>query len=312
MKIPENVCLENVACPLGCTKNDEIMLIGRDRLHDLPGEFSVVKCRNCGLMRTNPRPTPETIGFYYPSEYGPYQSSEAPVTKNAVGFKKWLRRLLGLNARAMPPISVGRLLEIGCASGTYLEQMRQEGWAVEGIEFSETAAQLARKKGLNVQVATVESASAPVQPVDVVAAWMVLEHLHEPINALRKLLTWTKPNGYLIASIPDAGSLVHMSFAEKRYDLHLPNHLYHFTPKTIANVLEASGWQLTRVFWQRNCNTLLWSSEYLARDKGWARAEYAVRWLRTAKSASKFRVLLGWVLGVTRQSGRMEIWARPK
>ena len=154
--------------------------------------------------------------------------------------------------------------------------------------------------------------NAPAQPVDVVAAWMVLEHLHEPVNALKKLLTWVKPNGYLIASVPDAGSLILQPFAEKRYDLQLPNHLYHFTTNTIAKVLEISGWQLTRVFWQRNCNSLLWSGEYLACDKGWTWVEQIIRWLRTAKKASKLRILLGWILGVTRQSGRMEIWAKPK
>lgn len=312
MNAPENVKLEDSPCPLGCPKNDEIVLTGRDRLHNLPGEFTVVKCHSCGLMRTNPRPTPDTIGFYYPNEYGPYQSPETLVAKTSTGFKKWLRKLLGLDARAMPPIAAGHLIEIGCASGTYMEQMRREGWVVEGIEFSDSAAQFARKKGLVVQVATVESAVAPAQPVDVVAAWMVLEHLHEPVNALRKLLTWVKPNGYLIASVPDAGSLIHQPFAEKRYDLHLPNHLYHFTANTVAKVLERSGWQLTRIFWQRNCNTLLLSSEYLARDKGWTRVEHAVRWLRTAKKAGKLRIFLGWILGVTRQSGRMEIWAQPK
>lgn len=312
MNAPENVKLEDVVCPLGCQKNDEIVLNGRDRLHDLPGEFTVVKCRSCGLMRTNPRPTADTIGFYYPAAYGPYQSLEPVAAKTSIGFKGWLRKLLGLNARAMPPIAAGHLLEIGCASGAYMELMRREGWVVEGIEFSDSAAQCARKDGLTVQVATVESALAPAQPVDVVAAWMVLEHLHQPVNALTKLLTWVKPNGYLIASIPDAGSLIHRQFADKRYDLHLPNHLYHFTPKTIASVLEAAGWRLTRIFWQRNCNTLLWSTEYLAREKKWSRVEHTVRWLRTAKKAGELRILLGWLLGVTRQSGRMEIWAQPK
>ena len=57
---------------MGCSSNDEIILASRDLLHDLPGIFTVVKCSNCGLMRTNPRPSPDTIGFYYPENYGPY------------------------------------------------------------------------------------------------------------------------------------------------------------------------------------------------------------------------------------------------
>jgi len=310
----EWVRLEDVCCPLGCPRRDEIVLTGRDRLHDLPGEFAVVKCLSCGLMRTNPRPTPDTIGAYYPSDYGPYKNPETAIARPSNEFKKRLRKLLRLDAKTMPPIPVGRLVEIGCASGVYMEQMHREGWVVEGIEFSDLAAQLARNKGLVVQVATVETAQAPDQPVDVVAAWMVLEHLHNPVSALTKLRAWIKPDGLLIASVPDSGSLLNRQFVELRYDLHLPNHLYHFSASTIAKVLDMSGWQLTRVFWQRNCNTLLWSTEYLARDKKWARVERAVQWLRTStrKSAGRLRMLLGWVLGVTRQSGRMEIWARPR
>lgn len=55
--MPPEVLLENVAaCPLGCPPTDETILVGRDRLYNLPGEFTVVKCRTCGLKRTNPMP----------------------------------------------------------------------------------------------------------------------------------------------------------------------------------------------------------------------------------------------------------------
>jgi len=76
----KEVMLENVTCPLGCSKSDEVILTGCDLLHDLPGEFTVVKCRTCGLMRTNPRPTSDTIGFYYPDNYGPYLGTQVAQT----------------------------------------------------------------------------------------------------------------------------------------------------------------------------------------------------------------------------------------
>ena len=307
----ESVRLEDGCCPLGCPRSDEVVVTGRDLLHDLPGEFTVVKCRKCGLMRTNPRPTRETIGAYYPSDYGPYQDTDPPIVPQGVGLKRWLKHILGFEIRAIPPTPVGRLLEIGCANGAYMEQMCHAGWSVEGIEFSETATQQARARGFSVQAATVETAQAPAQPVDIVAAWMVLEHLHEPVSALRKVRNWVKPDGYLIASVPDAGALERRVFGNRWYALQLPNHLYHFTPRSLERVLNCAGWKLERVRWQRNCNNLLWSIEYLARDKAWGRTANIVRWLRTSNGAAKFRILLRWILGMTRQSGRMEIWARP-
>jgi 2-polyprenyl-3-methyl-5-hydroxy-6-metoxy-1,4-benzoquinol methylase len=308
LEVPVTIELEDRPCPNGCTRADEFVIDGRDRLHGVAGRYRVVRCAACGLMRTNPRPAAASMGAYYPDDYAPYHT--AAVASPARPGR--LTRLLSLQTRIAPPITNGRLLEIGCASGAYLEQMQRDGWTVEGIEFSASAASQALGKGFAVQVATVESARAPSEPVDVIAAWMVLEHLHEPVGALRRMLSWVRPGGYLIASIPDAGALERRVFKDRWYALQLPTHLFHYTPVTLARVLDAGGWTLERITWQKNCNNLLWSLEYFAADKGWQALGRGVRWLRTAPAGGKLRVLLSWVLGVTRQSGRMEFWARPK
>lgn len=307
---PEGVVLEDRPCPNGCPPEDRLVLEGKDRIHGIEGIFTVIQCVHCHLMRTNPRPTPATIGAYYPEDYGPYQT---PVVAAVVPtrFKLFLRRLLGLDSRLTPPIPPGHLLEIGCANGAYMEQMRQNGWSAEGIEFSEAAAEAARARHFDVQTASVETAQQPNAQADIVAAWMVLEHLHEPVSALRKIRRWVKPNGYLIASVPDNDSKVGGLFGAYRYDLHLPNHLYHYSPETMKKVLNTAGWRVERILWQRNSNNLLWSIEYWAADNLNIRWLPVIRWLRSAQAASKIRVALGWLLGVTRQSGRMEVWARP-
>ena len=99
----KEVMLENVTCPLGCSKSDEVILTGCDLLHDLPGEFTVVKCRTCGLMRTNPRPTSDTIGFYYPDNYGPYLGTQVRQSKpNRISdikklLKPFVNRVINFN-----------------------------------------------------------------------------------------------------------------------------------------------------------------------------------------------------------------------
>ncbi len=65
--------LESNPCPLGCMEGDELILTGSNRLHNLPGEFDVVRCKGCGLIRTDSRPTQETISSYYPDNYRPYE-----------------------------------------------------------------------------------------------------------------------------------------------------------------------------------------------------------------------------------------------
>ncbi len=311
--VPDHVRLESAACPFGCAASDTPVLTGHDRLHGVPGRFSVIKCNACGLIRTDPRPTPDTIGAYYPGDYAPYHADAAPPAATSVGAKASLRRLLGFDTRQLPPMPPGRLLEVGCANGTYLEHARRLGWTVQGIEFSDSAAALARTRGLAVQTAGVDSATPPSDTVDVIAAWMVIEHLHDPIAALNRMRAWVRPGGYLIASVPDAGGWLLSTFGERRYDLHLPAHLYHFSDRTFAKLLNAGGWDVEHVVWQRNCNSLLWSLEYLCADKQWTTLGAAVGKLRTANSGwrVKLRMLLHWLAGLTRQSGRIEVWARP-
>lgn len=313
MNYPFNVKLEFSKCPNGCDDNDKIILTGRDRLHGLEGEFNVCKCLKCGLERTNPRPTANTIGAYYPDSYAPYQSDAVSIKKTRpVGaFKLFLRKLLGLDMRVLPLIKPGVMLEVGCSSGNYMSSVRDLGWIVEGVEFSDKAASVARTKGFDVKVGSLESVNLDEKKYDLIVGWMVIEHLHDPVQALKKLNTAIKDDGYLVASVPDTKSLAKFLFKEYCYDLHLPNHLYHFTPKTLKLILFKSGWILERVIWQRNCNTLINSFEYWAIDKNKKVLVKVASWLKLNPKASYLRFFLNILLGFTRQSGRIEIWARP-
>lgn len=319
MNIPENVTLEDVGCPIGCSKNDEPVIVGHDLLHNLPGEFSIVKCRTCGLMRTNPRPTPETIGFYYPDDYGPYLGTKVKQVKpsGASGVKKLLRPLIksffNFNAAPLPPLAPGRLLEVGCASGAFLHQMAGQGWQVEGIEFSEKAAFAASGLGYPVHTGSLETAPQPGKPFDLIVGWMVLEHLHDPIGGLKKLREWAKPGAWLVLSVPNAGSFEFRIFKENWYGLHLPNHLHHFTPETLGKVMQAGGWSLEKVYHQRVLTNLIASTGYALRARGYAwLGEKLINFPKNPKIWHFILYPLAWMLSMFGQTGRMTIWARLK
>lgn len=309
--------LENVCCPLGCDKNDDTVCTGHDLLHDLPGEFTVVKCKFCGLMRTNPRPTPDTIGLYYPDDYGPYKGTQVNTDiqdKNSI-LKQMLRPLvrtaINFNTTILPRQKPGKMLEIGCASGSFMHEMAQKGWFVEGIEFSPTAAEHAKRLGYKVHIGSLETAPEPEEKFDLIAGWMVLEHLHDPINSLKKLRNWAKPGAWLALSVPNAGSLEFTVFKDKWYALQLPTHLHHFTPQTLEKVLQAGGWKLEKVFHQRVLSNLIASTGYLLRSTGFNTLgqklvdfpEHAGRW-------HQMLYPLAWLLGLFGQTGRMTVWAR--
>jgi len=318
MNIPEEVTLENVRCPLGCEKKDIVILEGKDLLHDLPGKFTVVKCSTCGLMRTNPRPTPETIGFYYPDDYGPYLGTRvraSVVPKKASMTRKVLRYfvkgVIEYNTNRLPSMPKGNLLELGCASGLFMHQMAEQGWHVEGIESSKKAAQAASQLGYKVYAGSLETAPMPDKLVDLVVGWMVVEHLHDPIGGLKKLRQCTKPDGWLVLSVPNAGSFEFKLFKDKWYALQLPTHFYHYTPQSIEQVLKSSGWSLVKIHHQRVLANFFPSVGYVLKNKGYEK--FGEKLIMFPEKSGRWHQLLyplAWLLSLFGQTGRMTVWAR--
>jgi hypothetical protein len=138
---------------------------------------------------------------------------------------------------------------------------------------------------------------------------MVLEHLHDPVAALRKLAAWSRPGAYLVASVPDASAPEFAAFGADWYALHLPAHLFHYTPKTIGPLLAAGGWTLQRVLWHDNPNNLLlslglrWQAGGHEGRAAWARS------VAEGRRLGRSRFALGKLMGALRVSGRMTIWA---
>jgi 2-polyprenyl-3-methyl-5-hydroxy-6-metoxy-1,4-benzoquinol methylase len=145
-------------------------------------------------------------------------------------------------------------LEIGCGAGEFLQKAAAEGWRATGIELSAPAARRARRNGLEVINAPLETAPAPAVPYDVVVGWMVLEHLHNPVAALQRLHRWTRPGGKLAVSVPDGRAAVFGLFGESEYALQLPVHLYHFTRETLTRLLSKGGWRVEKIRYQRILN----------------------------------------------------------
>jgi 2-polyprenyl-3-methyl-5-hydroxy-6-metoxy-1,4-benzoquinol methylase len=316
MSHPAKVELEYPSCPLGCSLGDDILLLAHDRLYGQPGEFPVVKCRTCGLIRTNPRPTSETIGFYYPDAYGPHRNTRVDLASQTESSqprrKRLISRLFQFNTRRVPPLKPGRLLEIGCASGAYMHLMARQGWQVEGIEFAEKPAAAARALGYPVHVGAVETAPGPAEPVDLVVGWMVLEHLHDPIQTLRRLHDWTRPGGWLAISVPNAASLEFGIFKDAWYALQVPPHLFLYTPKTIKEILERGGWRNVKILHQRTLSNLVASIGHVLQDHGHDNrlTHFLLDFPEQYYRLHQFLYPLAFLLSLFGQTGRMTVWAQ--
>src|SRR5208283_29889 len=229
-ELPQGESMRYVNCNL-CSA-DEIRSV------TVQNNYTAVQCRRCGLVYANPRPAPEAlIELYNTYHQRNGKVSETWETLMDRNFRE-ISALLGL----MRP-GKGRLLDIGCGYGHFVELMQRHGWAASGIEPSGNAAACAQAKGLDVRRMAIESAQFPDSSFDAITAFYVLEHLFDPLGVLKKILAMLKPGGVLVLRIPHTTPIVKLlnMFGIKNNLYDLPFHLYDFSPATIRLLLEKAG-----------------------------------------------------------------------
>jgi 2-polyprenyl-3-methyl-5-hydroxy-6-metoxy-1,4-benzoquinol methylase len=174
-------------------------------VRNLAPPHRVSKYLDCNLWFLNPRPTREEYAEMYEGNSGPLsQLYPAPVRfyrnedeKRISAYREKLRFLKTAGAS-------GRLLEIGCCTGLFLHEARQEGFCVEGVEPSDEAREIAKQHyGLLLHAGAIEDQAFTAESFDVVFANHVLEHLMDPFRVSELVLRWLRPNGLFLAEVPN-------------------------------------------------------------------------------------------------------------
>lgn len=240
--------MEWVTCDLCGADDTELVYEEKDRLHQLNGIFYLVRCRRCGLMYVNPRPTPEEISYYYPKDYHAYKIP----SKNSLLAR--LDYYYGMHKRCKAVITQsglrsGRVLDIGCSFGGFLDFMRRYGeWDLYGVEINAEAASYAIERlGLNVFIGNLQDACYPSEFFDIITLWNVLEHLHCPQSTLFEINRIIRPGGLLVISLPNLHSIEAKIFGRYWAGLDAPRHLYIYTLDTLNQALSLAGFAINRI-----------------------------------------------------------------
>jgi SAM-dependent methyltransferase len=203
-----------------------------------------VECQGCGWLRQNPRPTVETIGYFYPADYINYIGA---VEDEPSRWRQWDRRYgLIKRRRAIERLQPsGRILDVGCATGIFLHEMQQAGWDVAGVEPNQGAAAYAQERfGLPVHLGMLREAALPGESYDVVTLWDVLEHLHTPWADLVEAHRLLKPGGLIALRIPNLESGGRRWFGPAWLGWDLPRHLYFYPRQALAGALSDLGFEV--------------------------------------------------------------------
>jgi SAM-dependent methyltransferase len=200
------------------------------------GEWQYLRCVNCGLIFLEPQPSK---GFLH-SHYQDYLPTDLQ------GIESW-RKLMGqVFAKSASLIQQviplpGRLLDIGCGYGFFLEEMARLGWQVEGIEISATGIRYAREKlGLNVSDRPLPRPDWQDNCYDVITLFYVIEHLQNPRDVLREAHRLLRTGGLLLLRWPHTAPIARIlrPWAKRMKLYQAPSHLFDFSPVTIYKILD--------------------------------------------------------------------------
>ncbi|WJW75392.1 class I SAM-dependent methyltransferase [Thiohalobacter sp. IOR34] len=217
-------------------------------IHDQPqARFfprRIHRCPGCGFAFVDPLPDAATLSrVYNDSNYfhDPGQAfSETPprpgVVRRAASRARWLQRQ-GVS---------GRLLDVGCAEGVFLDQARQAGLEPVGVELSRYAADVARRRtGCEVHTEPLAALIERDLSFDALGLWDVLEHVTDPFAFLGECRALLRPGGWIALSTPNQRSYNGVLRGDdwKGYR-DGPEHLYFYNARTLSRLLERCGFQV--------------------------------------------------------------------
>lgn len=248
--MPEKVIiLGMMSCRICGSDQLNLLYMGKDRLHGLAGDFGLYTCANCGVVAVRPQLSNELIEKYYPVDYISYPG---PIEQEVSKFKR-VDRQYGVTKRRKKiekhtGKKGGRILDIGCATGIFIREMKEHGWDVFGVEPSTYAARVAVEElGLNVINGYLEQSTFEENYFDVITLWDVFEHLPDPVVTLEIIKRILKPNGSLVITMPNSFSWERTIFGKYWAGWDVPRHYHIFSEEAIKRLLQEHGMRFDKL-----------------------------------------------------------------
>ncbi|MEM3434205.1 MAG: class I SAM-dependent methyltransferase [Candidatus Methanomethyliaceae archaeon] len=230
-----------ILCPL-CGSNE----------HQVVSRFSgpwnfrmpVVICKSCGFLFRNPQWDEDEakkhykkISRYYTLFHGNPRLSETRSNdeyKRAIPRLEWVQKYIKFPAK---------ILDVGAGSGAFVELANQSGAQAIGIELDKDAVQIAQRKGIPMELTSLEDSFFHPNSFDVITMFHVLEHVTNLHTFIMKAQNLLRPGGFLFIEVPDTSTL-----RERPKYYFVPEHNWNFTSQSLTRLFsQQGGWEIIEV-----------------------------------------------------------------
>ena len=233
---------EKIKC-IVCGSDDFQQLSGKDRVGLCT---SIVICKKCGLILTNPRMTQKSYNDFYDKEYRRIQCGEASAKKyflsqyeRGKNVYRFVKNITGTSLKNK------FVVEIGTGAGGILKYFKDHDNEVYGNDLGSEYISFGRSQGINLEVGTVSKLKNLKQKPDLVIYSHVVEHLLDPIAEFKKLKKFMKKDSLLYIEVPGIRNIPYSSAMDFLRFIQLA-HVFHFTLTSLNNCLQKAGFEFIK------------------------------------------------------------------
>ena len=207
--------------------------------------FPHVRCNLCTMVYVNPilREDVQEEQHWKSSDLEDWMRVLLSEPQRRFDAEKFSYGLDLLRESVGPP---GRLLDIGCGTGHFLEIARSQGWTGVGLELSPRMAEYARGLGLDVRREALVPGAFPTASFDAVTLWEVLDDIREPRDFMRQVAEILRPRGGLLILVPNIDSIAVRVMQEKSATFGGKGRINYFNIHTLSRLLMEAGFEIVR------------------------------------------------------------------
>ena len=203
---------------------------------------AVVDCLDCGLRALQPMPSLDQLVTINEETVHPFFNA---CLEDEASYRDYFAHKLDDLVRNQPS---GRLLDVGCGAGFFLDAARQRGYDVAGVDLSPVPCRYAREElGLDVSLGSLYDYRAPGESFDAVTIFQTIEHDPHPADLTAELFRILRPGGCVMVTTPAADGFVARAMGSRWFGYRNVEHVSFFNRRSLRHALEQAGFEVVFV-----------------------------------------------------------------